>query len=405
MLRRSEQKPPPGDWRTWYIRGGRGSGKTRAGSETLAEWIRQNPGHEWAAVAPTFGDARDVCIEGPSGLLAAFGLPRSYKGWNRSYGELFLPDASTVYCDGADDGALRIQGRNLAGLWADEVGLWRQWRLAWEESIAYAVRIDPARIVATGTPKRGHPLVKKLLHDESIPTTRLRTMDNAANLSRRALNDLLRRYADTTLGRQELEGEELEEVDGALWHRDMIRYDPPPMQPVKGEMVPDYLRVVVAIDPAVTHGPDSDETGMVVAAVGPDRRGYLIADLSGRYSPDEMRERATAAYEEYGADSIIAEVNNGGDLVERVLRGKNWRGAYHSVHASRGKRTRAEPVSALYEQGRVSHLRPFVELEDQLCTFTAESMLSPDRLDALVWAFTELMVDDTAYEGSLVGSN
>jgi predicted phage terminase large subunit-like protein len=405
VLRRPEQKPPPGDWRVWYIRGGRGSGKTRAGSETLKEWIVANPGHEWAAVAPTFGDARDVCIEGPSGLLAAFDLPRSFKGWNRSYGELFLPDGSTVYCDGADDGALRIQGRNLAGLWADEVGLWRQWRLAWEESIAYAVRIDPARIVATGTPKRGHPLVKKLLHDDAIPTTRLRTQDNAANLSHRALEDLMRRYAGTTLGRQELEGEELAEVDGALWNRDMFRYDPAPQALVKGEYVDDYLRVVVAIDPAVTHGPDSDETGIIVAGVGRDQRGYVIDDLSGRYTPDQMRERAVAAYEEYGADAVIAEVNNGGDLIERILRDRNWRGAYRAVHASRGKRTRAEPVSRFYEQGRVSHLRSFPELEDQLCTFTAESLVSPDRLDALVWALTDLMVDETSYSGTLVGSN
>jgi phage terminase large subunit-like protein len=399
------QQPPPGEWRVWYVRGGRGSGKTWIGSHQLKEWIEENPGHEWAVVAPTFGDARDVCIEGPSGILRTYGLSRGYKGWNRSYGELFLPDGSTVYCDGADDGALRIQGRNLAGLWADEVGLWRQWRLAWEESIAYAVRIDPARIVATGTPKRGHPLVKKLLHDERIPTTQLRTRDNAANLSRTALEDLERRYAGTTLGRQELEGEELEEVDGALWRREMFRYDEPPMQPVRGELVPDYLRVVVAIDPAVTHGPDSDETGMVVAAVGPDNRGYLIADLSGHFSADEWRRRALLAYDEHNADTIVAEVNNGGDLVENVLRGGTWRGAYHSVHASRGKRTRAQPVSALYEQGRISHLRPFTELEDQLCTYTSESLGSPDRLDALVWAFTELMVDETTYEGNLVGSN
>ena len=399
------QQPPPGDWRTWYIRGGRGSGKTWVGSHQLIEWIQENPGHEWAVVAPTFGDARDVGIEGPSGILKTCGLSRGYKGWNRSYGELFLPDGSTVYCDGADDGALRIQGRNLAGLWADEVGLWRQWRLAWEESIAYAVRIDPAKIVATGTPKRGHPLVKKLLHDERIPTTQLRTRDNAVNLSKAALEDLERRYAGTTLGRQELEGEELEEVDGALWRRELFRYDEPPMKPVKGVLEPDYVRVVVAIDPAVTHGPDSDETGMVVAGIGPDQRGYLIADLSGRFTPNQMRERAITAYEEYGADAIVAEVNNGGDLVENVLRSGNWRGAYRSVHASRAKRTRAEPVSGLYEQGRISHLRPFTELEDQLCTYTPESLGSPDRLDALVWAFTELMVEDTSYSGSLVGSN
>ncbi len=388
---RKSQQPPDGEWRVWYVRGGRGSGKTWTGSHQLKEWIELNPGHEWAVVAPTFGDARDVCIEGPSGMLNAYGLSRGYRGWNRSYGELFLPDGSTVYCDGADDGALRIQGRNLAGLWADEVGLWKQWRLAWEESIAYAVRIDPAKIVATGTPKRGHPLVKKLLHDSSIPTTQLRTRDNAANLSAAALADLERRYAGTTLGRQELEGEELEEVDGALWRHDLLRYGAAPSIPSGGVMVPDYQRVVVAIDPAVSYGPDSDETGMIVAGRHADL-GYVIDDLSGRFSPNDWARRAIAAYEEYHADAIVAEVNNGGDLVEANIRSAGFTGHYIRVTASRGKRTRAEPVAGLYEQGRISHIRPFPELEDQLCTFTPDTLVSPDRLDALVWAFTELML-------------
>src|SRR5947207_145760 len=319
VLRRPEQKPPAGEWRVWYIRGGRGSGKTRAGSETLAEWIRANPGHEWAAVAPTFGDARDVCVEGPSGLLNAFGLPRSFKGWNRSYGELFLPNASGVYCDGADDGALRIQGRNLAGLWADEVGLWRQWRIAWEESIAYAVRIDPARIVATGTPKRGHPLVKLLLHDDSVQTTRMRTADNAVNLSSAALADLQRRYAGTELGRQELEGEELTDVPGALVRREMIGYGDAPLSVQEGVVRPTYQRVVVAIDPAVSYGPESDETGITVQAKGIDGKGYVLDDISGHYSPHDWARAAMNAFDEHKADAIVGEVNNGGDLVESNL--------------------------------------------------------------------------------------
>lgn len=410
---RTEQLQPDGDWRTWYVRGGRGSGKTRTGSETLAEWIKANPGHEWAVVAPTFGDARDVCIEGPSGILKAFGLSRGYKGWNRSYGELFLPEGSTVYCDGADDGALRIQGRNLAGLWADEVGLWKQWRLAWEESIAYAVRIDPARIVATGTPKRGHPLVKQLLHDPSIPTTLLRTLDNAANLSRRALEDLVRRYGGTELGKQELEGLELTDVPGALVRAEMIQYREAPVVYVKGEAQPDYLKGAVAIDPAVTYGEGSDETGIIVGAVGSDGNGYVIDDYSGRFSVETWAKRAIAAAEVNGFDTIVAEVNNGGDMVESMLRQAGWRGRYAGVHASRGKRVRAEPVSAGYERTLVPaatgfciyHLRPFPELEDQWCTFTPDSPTSPDRLDAAVWLFHHLLVNETTYQGALVGSN
>lgn len=315
------QRPPRGDWRTWYIRGGRGGGKTWTGAHQLAEWITDddNAGKDWAIVAPTFGDARDTCMEGPSGLLKALGLQRSYKGWNRSYGELLLPGGGRVYCDGADDGALRIQGKNLAGLWADEVGLWRQWRTAWRESIAFAVRVDPAKIVATGTPKRGHPLVRELNDDESIPKTVVRTMDNAANLSAAAIEELRRRYEGTTLGLQELEGAVLADVPGALWNREIIRYDTPPqvwaiMPGGHRELTDDFGRVVVAVDPAVTYGPDADETGLVVAGVRGDT-GYVVDDLSGRFRPTDWARRAVAAYHAHRADHIIAEANNGGELV------------------------------------------------------------------------------------------
>lgn len=396
VLRRPEQTPPPGSWRSWYIRGGRGSGKTRTGAECFAELIRANPGHDWAIVAPTYADARDTCMEGArSGLLAVLGLPRRYSGWNRSQGELQLPDGGRVWIDGADDGALRIQGKNLSGVWADEIGLWRDWRTAWDESIAFAVRIDPAKIVATGTPKRGHGLVLRLIEDASIPKTLLRTWDNRGNLSAAAFKALVDRYGGTTLGRQELEGEILSDVEGALWRREMISYRAAPLHGVAGALLPDFLRIVVAIDPAVTHGADSDETGMVVAGKGGDGRGYVLEDASGRFTPGEWRKRAIALYDTHTADAIIAEVNNGGDMVESNLRAGGWLGRYRAVHASRGKRTRAEPISSLYEQGKISHLRPFTELEDQLCSFTSDSVVSPDRLDALVWAFTELFGTET----------
>jgi phage terminase large subunit-like protein len=396
---RSPQLPPDGAWRVWYIRGGRGGGKTWTGSHTLSEWITQNPGRDWAIVAPTYGDARDVCVEGPSGLLKALNLPKGYKPWNRSLGELNLPDGGTVYIDGADDGALRIQGKNLAGLWADEVGLWRQWRTAWEESIAFAVRIDPARIIATGTPKRGHPLVKKLMGDETVAKTVVRTMDNAGNLSHVALDELLRRYGGTELGRQELEGDVLSDVPGALVKRDQIRYGDAPMIYRGSDLVPNYVRVVIPIDPAVTYGPDSDETGMVVCAKGPDNNGYVLDDLSGRYSPGDWARKAITAFEEYGADAIVGEVNNGGDLIESTLRNNGFNGRFIAVHASRGKRVRAEPIGSLYEQGRIFHRRPFPELEDQWCSFTPDTLDSPDRLDAAVWGFTELFPAVTSISG------
>jgi predicted phage terminase large subunit-like protein len=397
---RQPQRPPSGDWRVWYIRGGRGGGKTWTGAHTLSEWITQNPGRDWAIVAPTYGDARDVCVEGPSGLLAALGLPKGYKPWNRSLGELNLPGGGTVYIDGADDGALRIQGKNLAGLWADEVGLWKQWKTAWEESIAFAVRIDPARIIATGTPKRGHPLVKRLMGDDTVAKTVVRTMDNVANLSQTAVDELLRRYEGTELGRQELEGDILGDVPGALVKRDQIQYGAAPKRyNDQQELVPDYTRIVVAIDPAGTYGPDSDETGIVVGAVR-ESLGFVLDDLSGRFSPQDWATRAIKAYEQHQADAIVVERNYGGDMVRHTLQSVGFTGRIIEVVASRGKTLRAEPVTAKYEQGLIYHLRPFPELEDQLCTYTPDTKESPDRMDALVWAFTELMIGPV-YEGSV----
>lgn len=404
ILARTEQLPP-NDFRTWYIRGGRGSGKTRSATEAFADQIRDHPSRDWAVIGPTFGDARDTYLEGDSGLLRALGLPRGYRGWNRSQGELFLSDGTRVFCDGADDGAYRIQGKNLAGVLAGEIGLWRRWREAWDESIAFAVRIEPARIIADGTPKRGHGLVARLMTDPHVHTTLLRTMDNRDNLSPVALAELLERYAGTTLGRQELEGEILSDADGALWKRSLILYGDAPQRAVSGIVQPDYLRVVVAIDPAVTYGPDSDETGMIICARGGDGRGYILDDQSGRLSPGDWARRAIAAYDEFRADAIVGEVNNGGDMVEHTLRGQGFAGRFRAVHASRGKRIRAEPIAGLYEKGLVSHLRPFPELEDQMCNFTPETVDSPDRLDAMVWGFSDLNIGASSYDGAIVGSS
>lgn len=400
VLARTEQLPPDGDWRVLYYRGGRGSGKTRSATEAFKEEIRAYPSRDWAVIGPTFGDARDTYLEGDSGLLRALGLPRGFRGWNRSQGELFLADGSRVFCDGADDGAYRIQGKNLAGVLAGEVGLWRRWREAWDESIAFAVRIPPARIIADGTPKRGHGLVNRLVTDPSVANRLLRTMDNAANLSPMALEELLRRYGGTTLGRQELEGAILEDADGALWKRNLIVYGNAPQHVRSGMLGPDYVRVVVAIDPAVTYGPESDETGMIICARGGDGRGYILDDQTGRLSPGDWARRAIAAYDEFRADAIVGEVNNGGDLVEANLRAAGFSGRFRAVHASRGKRVRAEPVAGLYEKKLVSHLRPFPELEDQLCNFTPETIASPDRLDALVWGMTDLMLTQMPHDPS-----
>lgn len=393
-LARPEQLPPD-DWRTWYVRGGRGSGKTWTGGHVLAEMALAEPG-EYGIVAPTDSAVRDVCIEGPSGVIRAFGTniaeikrggSRLVATYNQSSAILRLHNGSVIYADGADDGAPTIQGKNLRGLWADEVGLWRKWQQAWEESIRYAVRLSPARIVATGTPKRGHPLVKALMADPAVAKTLLRTSDNAANLDPALLAELYTKYGGTTLGRQELEGEILEDVPGALWHRTRIEL-------LRVTQAPELVRIVVAIDPSATSTESADEAGIIVAGVDAMGFGYVLDDLSRRTSPHLWAMAAIHAYHERKADRIIAETNNGGEMVEAVIHAISSSVAYKAVTATRDKRTRAEPIATLYEQGRVHHVGPFETLEDQMCSWVPGEK-SPDRMDALVWALTDLMLNDS----------
>ncbi len=384
---RTEQLPPEGNWRVWYVRGARGAGKTRTGAETLAKWIRESPPGDWAIVAPTDGDARDTCLLGRSGLIKALG--DEIAGFDQSRLQVRLQRGGVVYCDGADDGAYRIQGKNLRGAWCDEVGLWRKnWaEVAWDESIQFAVRLAPAKIVCTGTPKQGSKLVLRLWKDESIPKSLLTLAANEQYLDPGAVANLRLRYGGTRLGRQELEGEVLEDVPGALWTYEMFRHN---------DQLPEMKRIVVAIDPAVSNNEDSDETGIIAAGIGVDGRGYVLADCSGKMSPNEWASRAVAIYHQLGADRIVGEVNNGGDLIESVIRTADPLVAYTAVRASRGKLIRAEPIAALYEQGRIDHALVFPQLEDQMCLYSIDSKDSPDRLDALVWALTELMLDSPA---------
>jgi phage terminase large subunit-like protein len=391
----SGQAPPHPDFRVWYGQGARGSGKTRAGAEWLSEQIFSYPPGEWGIVAPTFGDARRKCVEGPSGLLVALGGADGplIEKWNRSTGELFLVNGAIVYLDGADDGALRIQGENLRGLWADEIGLWKRWDESWNESIQFAVRLEPAQIVATGTPKGKRGIVKQLLEEKAdapdeVVVTRLRLADNERNLAPAQIASLKRRYAGTYLGRQELEGEVLEDVEGALWRYSMI--DP-------YRVAEDPMRIgnrrVVAIDPAVTSDPlESDETGIIACATDHTEEGYVLADRSGVMPPLEWAKTAIALYKELRADRIIGEANNGGDLIETVLRQIDPNIPYRKVWASKGKQTRAEPVAALYEQGRIRHVEALPELETEMTTWVPGER-SPNRMDALVWAFHDLILD------------
>ena len=414
---RPDQLPPDQPWEIVYYRGGRGSGKTWTGGNVLAEDIRANDAGEWAVVAPTFGDARDVCIESSeSGLIKALGgrvvggrlvEHGDVAGWNRSNGELFLANGGIVYADGADDGALRIQGKNLRGAWCDEIGLWRRWETAWDESIGYAVRLDPAHIIATGTPKRNMParaLVKRLLEDPNVVSRRLLTADNHLHLNPKRLARMMQQ-AGTLLGRQELEGDLIDDTSGTLWSYAQIEADRFTGEFAIGQLV----RICTAIDPAVTSGEDSDETGMIVGGrtngvcpmCGPTElpHALIVADRSGRFTPGQMASRAIGCHDEFLGDAILAEVNNGGDYIEAALRSVDPSVAYRAVHASRGKRIRAEPVAALYEQHRVHHVGALPELEAQLCEWVPDTGASPDRLDALVWLLTDLLLVDEKETG------
>jgi phage terminase large subunit-like protein len=344
-----------------------------------AEWLAweaatQN-GTRWAIVAPTFGDVRDVCAEGNSGII---GILREYgvlEDYNRTYGHIKLTNGSLIRLFSADE-PNRLRGPQFHGAWCDELSSWR-YSDTWDQ-LQFGLRLgDHPRTVVTTTPKPVQ-LVRNLVarKDGSIHIVRGSTFDNAANLAPQALIELQLRYNGTRLGRQELYGELLEDIEGALWTRKII-------DDARVKETPNLTRICVAIDPAVTSGEDSDETGIVVAGVSMDGQYYVLHDGTLRASPDSWARKAVELYHQYKANRIVAEKNN----VPIKL-----------VTASRGKQVRAEPVSALYEQGKVHHVGGFNELEDQMVSWTPDSGTSPDRMDALVWAITELSVASPAMQ-------
>jgi len=380
---RPEQRAPAGDWVKWLYLAGRGAGKTRAGGEWVREQAERHPGCRIHLVAPTASDARDVMLEGQSGIL------RTAPPWFRPVYEpsrrrLSWPNGSLAYLFSAEEPD-RLRGPQCHYAWADELAAWARPE-TWD-MLMFGLRLGQhPRICVTTTPKPVR-VVRQLLDDPTCAVTRGTTQANARNLAPSFLREILGRYEGTRLYRQEVLGEYLEEVEGALWCRDWIDRDR-----VASVDMERLRRIVVAIDPAVTSDADSDETGIVVAGLGIDGHGYVLEDLSGRSSPDAWARRAVNALDRHGADRIIGEANNGGDLIEHTLRTVRPNVPYRKVHASRGKAARAEPIAALYEQGKVHHVGGFRELEDQLCSWEPLSgMRSPDRLDALVWALTELM--------------
>lgn len=382
-LARPNQLPPDGDWRIWLVISGRGFGKTFLGAGWLAEQARLNPGTEWAIVAPTFTDVRRTCVEGPSGFLKAVDL-RKDKGdfYNRSNGQITLSNGSRIHLVSADEPD-RARGLNLSGAWLDEASSFRYEEI-WTEGLAPALRIGNPQVVITTTP-RPTKLIREWMSrtDGSVVVTRGSTFDNAENLSAAALAELKARYEGTRLGRQELYGELLLDTPGALFTQTMI-------DEKRVQFYSDFTRVVVAVDPAVTSGESSDMTGIVVVGIGADGRYYVIADRSCKDTPLGWSNRVNQAYEDYHADRVIVEKNQGGDFIEMTLRQVNPHMSITGITAKVGKRLRAEPVASLMEQGRISFIGTHAELEDQMVTWLPDSGDSPDRLDAFVHGITAL---------------
>jgi phage terminase large subunit-like protein len=384
---RESQLPPPGAWFVWLLLAGRGFGKSRTGAEYIRDRVEHHGARRIALVGPTAADVRDVMVEGESGLLAVC------PPWNRPVYEpskrrLTWPNGAIATCYSADmPDRLRGPQHDLA--WSDELAAWRYADEAWD-MLMFGMRLgaDP-RVVVTTTP-RPTKIIKGLVADATTATTRGSTYDNAGNLAPTFLAKVRKKYEGTRLGRQELNAEILDDNPNALWQRGRI-------DELRVTKHTDLVVVVTGVDPAASANEDSAETGIIGFGIGwcsckgaPELHGFVLEDASTRGTPADWGGAAVTTHHKVRGDRIVGEVNNGGDMVGFVIQSVEGGAAvpFVKVHASRGKATRAEPISALYEQGRIHHVGSFPILEDQMCEWQP-GMASPDRIDALVWAATE----------------
>ena len=385
FLARPNQVMPIGDWEIWLVLAGRGFGKTRTGAEAVREEVALNRSERIGLIAETAADARDVMV---AELLRIFPKDERpvYKSSKRS---LEFSNGAQAFTYNATEPD-QLRGPQHDFLWHDELAKWRYARETWDQA-QFGLRLgnNPRQIITT-TP-RPIELIKAIVAGQEgrVTVTRGSTMDNRANLAASFLTRIQTRYAGTRLGRQELEAEILGDLPGALWS--MASLDA-----YRVRQAPDMGRVVVSVDPAVTNTETSDEHGIIVAGISADQRGIVLEDASISGSPMEWARRAVSLYRSWGADGIVVEVNQGGDMVAHTLRTIDANVNIIEVRASRGKHVRAEPIAALYEQGRIAHVGAFPELEAQMTQMTTtgyEGDGSPDRVDALVWAFTDLFPD------------
>ena len=394
---RPEQLEPEGKWNTWVALAGRGWGKTRAG----AEWVRHRirSGDKIVhCVAPTKGDVRRVMVEGDSGLLnVCWEGDATYRGkhlgfpiWSPTNNSITWENGAKAVFFSAEDPE-RLRGPQAYAAWCDELCAWRNAQDTWD-MMMFGLRLGKhPKVFVTTTPKTTK-LIRSILDDEKTVISKGSTYDNSANLADTFLDAVRKTYEGTRLGRQELYAEILDEASGALWSRQQLA-----KCEISKDEIPPLNRIVVSIDPAVTSNAESDMTGLVVAGVDVNGIAYVLEDHTDRYTPQQWAAKAVQLYRDHMADRIVAERNQGGDMVRHTLHTEDETLPIKLVHASRGKMARAEPVSALYEQGKVKHVRGLNDLEDQMVQWEPlGSIGSPDRLDALVWAITDLSLNGYA---------
>ena len=379
-------------WTLWLMLGGRGAGKTRTGSE----WIRGialglpdfsvAPMGRIALIGETFSDARNVMVEGPAGILAVHAR-HERPTWSPSLRKLEWPNGAVAHVFSAEDPD-SLRGPQFEAAWADELAKWKHVEETWD-MLQFGLRLGahPRQMVTT-TP-RPIPLLKRFLADPTVAVSRARTSDNAENLAPAFLEAVVGRYAGTRLGRQELDGDIIEDRPDALWTRDMIEAS-------RVDAAPPLMRIVVAVDPPASSSKRADACGIVAAGLDEGGTAYVLEDATAAgLKPPEWAARAVALYRRLQADALVVETNQGGEMATSVIREVDPSVAVTSVRATRGKYLRAEPVSVLYTQGRVRHVGALPELEDEMCDFGPGGLTSgrsPDRMDALVWALTELML-------------
>ena len=381
---RKKQIRPEQEHFIWMLLAGRGFGKTFTGAYNTVLYALRNPGVQCAVVAPTHGDLRRVCFSAMTNIIPDECLLQDGKqaGYASTVSEIRLHNGSKIIGFAAAEPD-RLRGRQFHHAWVDELASWR-YPEAFDQ-LMFGLRLgDDPKCIITTTPKPTK-IIKDLIDRQDCIVTKGSTFENADNLAESALEMLRERYEGTTLGRQELYAEVIDDVDGALWNPGLIEETR-----LSDDVDIPLQRIIIGIDPAVTSTKSSDETGIIVCGRDFNGKYYVLEDLSGVHEADKWGRLSVRAFYEWEADRIVAEVNNGGDLVERLLRTIDRTIPYKAVRATRGKLVRAEPIQALYQQGKVSHVGGFPELESQMCSYTGESTESPDRLDALVWALTEL---------------